>query len=204
MQQQVRLPTGYHIDWAGEYENQKRSQRRLLIVLPITILIIYIILFTMFKSAKWAALTLANVSMAPIGGILALLLTGTHFSVSSGVGFLALFGVSVQVGVIMIEYINHLRARGYSIEDAAVEGAILRLRPIMMTMLIATLGLLPAALSRHRLRFATAIRHRDCRRAAGGPVHEHLSATDDVRLGGPGHGSTAPGGCRNRRSHLRK
>jgi len=148
VRQRVKLPTGYHIDWAGEYESQKRSQRRLLIVLPITILIIYIILFTMFKSSKWAALTLANVSMAPIGGILALLLTGTHFSVSSGVGFLALFGVSVQVGVIMIEYINHLRGRGYSIEDAAVEGAILRLRPIMMTMLVATLGLLPAALSR--------------------------------------------------------
>ena len=148
VEHQVKLPVGYHIDWAGEYESQKRSQRRLLIVLPITILIIYIILFTMFKSAKWAALTLANVSMAPLGGILALLITGTHFSVSSGVGFLALFGVSVQVGVIMIEYINHLRAKGYSIEDAAVEGAILRLRPIMMTMLVATLGLLPAALSR--------------------------------------------------------
>ena len=144
----VQLPVGYHIDWAGEYESQKRSERRLMIVLPITILVIYIILFTMFKSAKWAALTLANVSMAPIGGILALLITGTHFSVSSGVGFLALFGVSVQVGVIMIEYINHLRAQGYSIEDAVVEGAILRLRPIMMTMLVATLGLLPAALSR--------------------------------------------------------
>lgn len=144
----VKLPVGYHLNWAGEYESQKRSQRRLLIVLPITILIIYLILFTMFKSSKWAALTLANVSMAPLGGILALLLTGTHFSVSSGVGFLALFGVSVQVGVIMIEYINHLRAQGYSIEDAAVEGAILRLRPIMMTMLVATLGLLPAALSR--------------------------------------------------------
>jgi len=144
---QVKLPVGYHLDWAGEYESQKRSQRRLLIVLPITILVIYIILFSMFQSAKWAALTLANVSMAPLGGILALLITGTHFSVSSGVGFLALFGVSVQVGVIMIEYINHLRAQGYSIEDAAVEGAILRLRPIMMTMLVATLGLLPAALS---------------------------------------------------------
>jgi cobalt-zinc-cadmium resistance protein CzcA len=148
VEQQVKLPVGYHLDWAGEYESQKRSQRRLLIVLPITILVIYVILFTMFKSAKWAALTLANVSMAPLGGILALLITGTHFSVSSGVGFLALFGVSVQVGVIMIEYINHLRAQGYSIEDAAVEGAILRLRPIMMTMLVATLGLLPAALSR--------------------------------------------------------
>jgi cobalt-zinc-cadmium resistance protein CzcA len=148
VQQRVKLPTGYRLDWAGEYESQKRSQRRLLIVLPITILVIYIILFTMFKSAKWAALTLTNVSMAPIGGILALLMTGTHFSVSSGVGFLALFGVSVQVGVIMIEYINHLRAQGYSIQDAAVEGAILRLRPIMMTMLVAILGLLPAALSR--------------------------------------------------------
>jgi heavy metal efflux system protein len=148
VEKEVRLPVGYHLNWAGEYESQKRSQRRLLIVLPITILIIYIILFTMFKSAKWAGLTLANVSMAPIGGILALLITHTHFSVSSGVGFLALFGVSVQVGVIMIEYINHLRAQGNSIEDAAVEGAILRLRPIMMTMLVATLGLLPAALSR--------------------------------------------------------
>jgi cobalt-zinc-cadmium resistance protein CzcA len=85
--------------------------------------------------------------MAPIGGILALLFTGTNFSVSSGVGFLALFGVSVQTGVIMLEYINQLRARGYSIEDSAVEGALLRLRPIMMTMLVATLGLLPAATS---------------------------------------------------------
>jgi len=148
VEKQVKLPTGYHLDWAGEYESQKRSQRRLLIVLPITILVIYIILFTMFKSAKWAGLTLMNVSMAPLGGILALLITGTHFSVSSGVGFLALFGVSVEVGVIMIEYINQLRAQGYSIEDAAVEGAILRLRPIMMTMLVAMLGLLPAALSR--------------------------------------------------------
>jgi cobalt-zinc-cadmium resistance protein CzcA len=85
--------------------------------------------------------------MAPIGGIVALLVTGTHFSVSSGVGFLALFGVSVQTGVIMLEYINQLRARGYTIVDAAIEGAVLRLRPIMMTMLVATLGLLPAALS---------------------------------------------------------
>src|SRR5713226_2387192 len=101
----------------------------------------------MFKSAKWAALTLANVSMAPIGGILALLLTGTHFSVSSGIGFLALFGVSVQVGVIMIEYINQLRAGRHPLMDAAIEGAVARLRPIMMTMLVATLGLVPAALS---------------------------------------------------------
>jgi cobalt-zinc-cadmium resistance protein CzcA len=92
-------------------------------------------------------LILLNVALARVGGFLALLVTGTYLSVSSGVGMLALFGVSVQTGVIMLEYINQLRARGYSVVDAAVEGAVLRLRPIMMTMLVATLGLLPAALS---------------------------------------------------------
>jgi heavy metal efflux system protein len=144
---QVKLPTGYHLKWEGEYASQKRANARLLIVLPITILIIFIILYTMFKSFKWALLIMANVAIAPVGGLLALLLTGTNFSVSSGVGFLALFGVSVQTGVIMLEYINQLRVRRFSIEDAAVEGAVLRLRPIMMTMLVATLGLLPAATS---------------------------------------------------------
>ena len=143
----VKLPTGYSIDWAGEYESQKRSERRLLIVLPITVLVIFVILYTMFKSMKWALLILTNVLMARLGGLFALFITHTNFSVSSGVGFLALFGVSVQTGVIMLEYINQLRARGYSIEDSAAEGAVLRLRPIMMTMLVATLGLLPAALS---------------------------------------------------------
>jgi cobalt-zinc-cadmium resistance protein CzcA len=143
----VKLPTGYSVEWEGEYKSQKRANARLLIVLPITILIIFIILYTMFKSFKWALLIMANIAVAPIGGLIALLITGTHFSVSSGVGFLALFGVCVQTGVIMLEYINQLRARRYSIEDAAVEGAVLRLRPIMMTMLVATLGLLPAALS---------------------------------------------------------
>jgi cobalt-zinc-cadmium resistance protein CzcA len=145
---QVQLPRGYHIDWAGEYESQKRAEARLLVIVPLTVLIIFGILYAMFRSFKWALLLLANVAMAPIGGLLALLITGTHFSVSSGVGFLALFGVSVQTGVIMLEYINQLRARGHTIEDAAIDGAVLRLRPIMMTMLVATLGLLPAALSR--------------------------------------------------------
>jgi heavy metal efflux system protein len=144
---QVFLPPGYHIDWAGEYESQKRSQRRLFLVLPVTILLIFAILYTMFKSGKWASLIMVNVAMAPIGGLLALLVTRTHFSVSSGVGFLALFGVSVQTGVIMLEYINQLRVQGHSIEDAAIAGAVLRLRPIMMTMLVATLGLFPAAMS---------------------------------------------------------
>jgi heavy metal efflux system protein len=145
--EKVKMPPGYGIGWSGEYESEKRAEARLAIIVPLTILIIFIILYTMFRSYKWALLILLNVGMARVGGLLALLITGTHFSVSSGVGMLALFGVSVQTGVIMLEYINQLRARGYSIADAAVEGAVLRLRPIMMTMLVATLGLLPAALS---------------------------------------------------------
>jgi heavy metal efflux system protein len=145
--QQVKLPPGYKINWEGEYESQKRAQARLALIVPLTILLIFVILYMMFKSLKWASLILANVMMAPLGGMLALLFTHTNFSVSSGIGFLALFGVSVQTGVIMLEYINQLRARGYIIMEAAVEGAVLRLRPIMMTMLVATLGLLPAATS---------------------------------------------------------
>jgi heavy metal efflux system protein len=144
----VKLPVGYTLDWAGEYESAKRSSKRLMIVVPLTLLVICMILFTMFNTFKWVALILANVAMAPIGGLLALLLTGTHMSVSSGVGFLALFGVAVQTGVIMLEYINQLRVRGESILNAAIDGSVQRLRPIMMTMLVASFGLLPAALSR--------------------------------------------------------
>jgi cobalt-zinc-cadmium resistance protein CzcA len=143
----VKLPRGYRVDWSGEYESEKRAAARLTLIIPITILAIFIILFTMFRSYKWSSLIMLNVGLAPIGGLLALALTGTYLSVSSGIGMLALFGVSVQTGVIMVEYINQLRARGLTIVDAAVEGAVLRLRPIMMTMLVATLGLLPAALS---------------------------------------------------------
>jgi cobalt-zinc-cadmium resistance protein CzcA len=151
----VALPSGYHLEWAGEYASQKRANKRMALVIPITVLVIFLILYTMFRSYKWSVLVLVSVIMASIGGPLALFLTHTNFSVSSAVGFLALFGVSVETGVIMIEYINQLRARRRGIEeptrehivDAAVEGAVLRLRPIMMTMLVATLGLLPAALS---------------------------------------------------------
>jgi cobalt-zinc-cadmium resistance protein CzcA len=144
---QVKLPRGYHIAWEGEYESEVRAETRMLFIVPLTVLLIFITLYSMYKSFKWAILILANVAMARVGGLLALLITHTNFSVSSGVGFLALFGVSVQTGVIMLEYINQLRARGQSIEQSAVEGAVLRLRPIMMTMLVATLGLLPAAMS---------------------------------------------------------
>jgi cobalt-zinc-cadmium resistance protein CzcA len=144
---QVQLPRGYRIKWEGEYESQKRSEARLLIIVPLTVFVIFLIIYGAFGSAKWALLQMVNVGAARVGGLLALFLTGTHFSVSSGVGFLALFGVSVQTGVIMVEYINQLRAGGHPIEEAAIEGAVRRLRPIMMTMLVATLGLLPAALS---------------------------------------------------------
>jgi heavy metal efflux system protein len=151
----VKLPAGYHVEWAGEYQSQKRADKRMSIVIPITIAVIFLILYTMFRSFKWAMLILCSVIMASIGGPFALFITHTNFSVSSAVGFLALFGVSVQTGVIMLEYINQLRSRRRGMEEsshehiveAAVEGAVLRLRPIMMTMLVATLGLLPAALS---------------------------------------------------------
>jgi cobalt-zinc-cadmium resistance protein CzcA len=144
---QVPLDKGYHFVWAGEYESKQRADKRLAIIVPLTVLLIFIILYLMFKSFKWATLIMLNVAMARVGGLLALLVTHTNISVSSSVGFLALFGVSVQTGVIMLEYINQLRGRGHTIEESAVEGAVLRLRPIMMTMLVATLGLLPAAMS---------------------------------------------------------
>ena len=143
----VRLPPQYHFEWAGEYASQKRSEARLLLIVPLTIFLIFLIIYGAFGSAKWACLHLLNVAVARVGGLLALFITSTHFSVSSGVGFLALFGASVQTGVIMVEYMNQLRASGLAPRDAAIEGAVLRLRPIMMTMLVATLGLLPAALS---------------------------------------------------------
>jgi len=151
----VKLPPGYHTEWAGEYESQKRANARLAIIVPVTLAAIFMILYMMFGSFKWAFLIMASVFMSSIGGPLALYLTHTNFSVSSAVGFLALFGVSVQTGVIMLEYINQLRARRKGMQEdkkgniveAAVEGAVLRLRPIMMTMLVATLGLLPAAFS---------------------------------------------------------
>ncbi len=145
--QNVKLPEGYHLDWTGEYESQQRANRRLALIVPLTLLLMSFILYSAFGSWKWVGLILAVVALSPLGGFLSLLMTGTHFSVSSGLGFLALIGVSVEIGMIMLEYINQLRTRGMPVRDAAKEGAMLRLRPIMMTMLVATLGLLPAAMS---------------------------------------------------------
>jgi cobalt-zinc-cadmium resistance protein CzcA len=150
VKQQVKLPFGYHLSREGEYQSEVRAEKRLQIIVPLTVFLIFLIIDGAFGSAKWACLHLVNVLVARIGGLLALLVTATHFSVSSGVGFMALFGASIQAGVIMVEYINQLRSRGMPIVEAAIEGAVRRLRPIMMTMLVATFGLLPAALS-HRI-----------------------------------------------------
>ena len=143
----VPLPKGYRLEWAGEFESQQRANKRLAVIVPVTLLVILLILNSMFRSFKWAGMVLLSLATVPIGGLLALLFTGTHLSVSSGVGFLALFGVSVQVGVLMLEYMNQLRARGRTVHAAGLEGAVQSFRPILTTMLVATLGLVPAAMS---------------------------------------------------------
>jgi len=135
------------VDWSGEFESQRRAEARLAIVIPLTILAIFLLLYFMFDSIKWALIILANVALARIGGVLALFITGTNFSVSSGIGFLAVFGVSIQTGVLLVSYINQLREKGLSVKDAVLQGSSLRLRPIMMTALVATFGLIPAAMS---------------------------------------------------------
>jgi cobalt-zinc-cadmium resistance protein CzcA len=147
VQKEVKLPPGYHVVWAGEYTSEQQANQRLDEIIPIAVLGISLLLYFAFNSFKWVFIILLDVALAPLGGLLALLATHTYFSVSSGVGLLALFGVSIQIGMIMLEYINQLRSRGHSIEEAAMEAARVRLRPILMTMLVATLGLLPAAMS---------------------------------------------------------
>ena len=144
----VQVPTGYRVVWGGEYENYTASKKQLQIIVPVTLLVIFMLLFMLYSNFKFPMITVAAVLISgPIGGLLALYLTHTPFSVSSGIGFIALFGVSVQTAVIFISYANELRQRGLNIAEATREAAILRLRPIMMTALVAALGLLPAALS---------------------------------------------------------
>ncbi len=144
----ITLPSGYRVAWGGEYREYTASRSQLQVVLPLTLFLIFLILFALYSNFKFPIITVAGVLLsAPVGGILALALTGTPFSVSSGIGFLALFGVSVQTAVVYISYVNELRRDGADIKQATREAALLRLRPIMMTALVAALGLLPAALS---------------------------------------------------------
>jgi cobalt-zinc-cadmium resistance protein CzcA len=147
VKKKVLLPQGYRLDWSGEFESQRRAEARLAIVVPLAVVAIFFVLYLVFDSLKWAAIIMFDVALARIGGVLALFLTGTNFSVSSGIGFLAVFGVSIQTGMLLVSYINQLRVKGMTIREAVIEGACVRLRPIMMTALVATFGLIPAALS---------------------------------------------------------
>jgi len=144
----VTLPQGYRLDWGGEYTEYLASRGQLQVILPLTLFLIFLLLFALYSNFKFPFITVLGVVLsAPVGGILALWITGTPFSVSSGIGFLALFGVSVQTAVVYISYVNELRRGGTALPEAIRLGAILRLRPIMMTALVAALGLLPAALA---------------------------------------------------------
>ncbi len=143
----VPMPTGYHLEWTGSFENQQRAVRRLMVIVPITLGAIFFLLFTAFDSPRLALLILLNVPFAAVGGILALPVAGLTFSVSALVGFIALFGVSVQNGVLLVERIRELRRGGKDLLEAVREGARSRFRPVLMTAAMATFGLLPAALS---------------------------------------------------------
>ncbi len=145
---QVSLPEGYRLDWGGEYKDYTASRRQLNVVLPLTLFVIFLLLFALYRNFKFPIITVLGVLLsAPVGGVVALWLTHTPLSVSSGIGFLALFGVSVQTAVVYISYVNELRGGGMEFHQAIREGAVLRLRPIMMTALVAALGLLPAAIA---------------------------------------------------------
>ena len=144
----VSLPQGYRLDWGGEYSEYTASRAQLSMIVPLTLLLIFLLLFVLYKNLKFPFITVIGVLLsAPVGGILALWISGTTFSVSSAIGFLALFGVSVQTAIVYISYVNELRLAGMPMNEAIHEAAILRLRPIMMTALVASLGLLPAALA---------------------------------------------------------
>jgi cobalt-zinc-cadmium resistance protein CzcA len=143
----VPLPEGYSISWGGEFENQQRAMRRLSVVIPLSILLMFLLLFRAFGSLKSAAIILANIPFALIGGVLGLWITHTNLSVAAAVGFIALMGQAVLNGVLMVSQFNALRDEGKSIDEAVTEGAQSRLRAVLMTALLAALGLLPAAMS---------------------------------------------------------
>jgi cobalt-zinc-cadmium resistance protein CzcA len=143
----VPLPSGYYTTWGGEFESMQRAGARLMIIVPLTLLMIFLVLFTLFGSISRAAIVMLNVPLALIGGIFALYITHFHLSVAAAVGFIALFGVAVQNGVIMVSYFDHLRAHGTPLQDAVLEGGVMRLRPVLMTAILASIGLVPAAIS---------------------------------------------------------
>jgi cobalt-zinc-cadmium resistance protein CzcA len=143
----IKLPTGYYMEWGGAFENQQRALKRLALIVPATILFIFILLYTAFNSVKYAALILANVPFATIGGIVALAMTGQYLSVPSAIGFIAVFGVAMLNGIVLVSFLNEQRAKGLSARDAVMRGTALRLRPVLMTASVAILGLVPMLLS---------------------------------------------------------
>lgn len=145
--QKVKLPAGYYTEWGGAFENQQRALKRLSLIVPATIFFIFILLYTAFNSMKYAALILANVPFATIGGIVALAVTGQYLSVPSAIGFIAVFGVAMLNGIVLVSFLNEQRAKGMAVRDAVIRGTALRLRPVLMTASVAILGLVPMLLS---------------------------------------------------------
>lgn len=145
--QQVKLPTGYYSEWGGAFENQQRALKRLSLIVPATIFFIFVLLYTAFNSVKHAALILANVPFATIGGLVGLALTGQYLSVPSAIGFIAVFGVAMLNGIVLVSFLNEQRERGLAVRDAVLRGTALRLRPVLMTASVAILGLVPMLLS---------------------------------------------------------
>ena len=147
LEKEVQLPPAYYLTWGGGFENLERATGRLLIVVPIALFLIFVMLFSTFGSAKQALIIYTGIPFAIVGGVVALALRGMPFSISAGVGFIALFGVAVLNGVVMVSFINHLREEGKSVLDAVKEGSMTRLRPVLMTALVASLGFIPMALA---------------------------------------------------------
>ncbi len=147
IEKEVKVPPGYYLTWGGQFENLQRATSRLLIVVPLALFLIFVLLFTTFNSVRQAILIYTSIPLAVVGGVLALFVVGLPFSISAGVGFIALFGVAVLDGVVMVSYINHLREEGRSVIQAVREGAEARLRPILMTATVATLGFVPMAIA---------------------------------------------------------
>jgi cobalt-zinc-cadmium resistance protein CzcA len=143
----IVLPAGYRVDFGGQFENLERGTRRLALVVPLSLLLIFVLLFATFGTLRQAALVFTGIPLAAVGGVLALLLRGMPFSISAGVGFIALFGIAVLNGVVLVTYLNELRARGMPLAQVVREGGMTRLRPVLMTALVASVGFLPMALS---------------------------------------------------------
>ena len=143
----IQFPEGYEIEWSGEFEQMEQANDRLMWIIPLSLGLIMMLLYSMFSSMKDCMLVMVNVLEAAMGGIFALYLTGTHFSISGAVGFVSVFGVAVQDGVLLVTYCNQMRARGYSVWETCMRGPELRVRPVVMTSLTAALGLFPAAVA---------------------------------------------------------